>query len=367
MKRIIVLFFIVVFFSCTNELNELREIIDSTIIDLESKLVNVKKSCDVGAKIVSENFKNMNYSKTEVSSIDKENGGSYYWFEDFLYIRDYEFEKERGWQVRYYNMGILPLEEEFTLENLRNKTFKIKDAPEPLSHEAMSTIVLLESIGKKIKDIHDNYIGDVYGATYCMLPRYYTDFYTTIYDSASVFPTTLTREDFNNAEWFNMGTPIGNPLLEDKWTKDVFIEFTNNQWLITYMKNIKINNNYLGSYQVSFKTDIFGDKIISNLDHNVMLLSKSLRVLSLSNKLNDLKIFKIEDDYDFLTQMKTNPKFLDEFILSHETQKDDIKELARHISDGKKEVNIRLNGDNYTAIIQQTKEVGFYIVGFLKI
>jgi len=331
---------------------------------IDLAFVTTRKNTMIRKSIIERAYENMDKYDLSTEGMDVSEGGTYKWFEDYLYYSTKDMFNGKGMiNLLSSEAGLyIDPELEYKPENASKARKIAKDGSE-LS-EIKKEIRLWEHIIVKVMNAGKDpgYSEFVFFAN----PRLWLCIFSMYYDYASTINPRLTQEMLMGMEWLVNGAPFGNPEGVPKWTKDVFASLTGEGWVINISVPMYAHGRYTGLVNSNLYPMEIAKKEFRNHSEQLIFMSPSASLLGISKSAKKVLDVKELHDFDYVEQMKKNVFVQDEFKLTHESQKPYTQEIGRKTLAGKKEFDVKIKEKSYTVIVSDIPEVHFFVVGLVE-
>lgn len=323
--------------SCTNAVKELDQDLIILANSINNEFIEVESVAVNSVEVLENIYRNKEKYSLDISKLDKDDGGIFSVFGD-------------SGQKKYFNdtpyMGSLMaiLDVEINDEVRKNAAI----LPEIVKQVINPVMDNYESIGGIFFGRHDPY------NIYAIAPHY---------DPVSVLPVGLAT--FDNFHWYYRAFEKPS---EPVWSEDAFISLAGSTgWMMTVIRDIEIEGeSEKGIISVEVWLEKLNKKYILNSDLNLVLLSPSLTVLSVSNRSKELLNFKVIDDFYYLEQLSNNQFLAEEYQLTHKSQTPDFISIGNSIKQGNENFEHEFNGTSFSFIVKDIEKVGFKLLAFIK-
>ncbi len=315
-------------------MNELINETKKIASDVNHLLIQVEEELEEIYYFSKEVLSHPDHYNTDIKKMDIEDGGKYKYFENTFYYNP----KDDG-NCIIFATGFIPVDV-----------------------HVKKTMRLLENICPKMKDLLQNnpYIVQAWtnhfkSAIACGYP--YNDL-------VSIIPLKL---DLNKPDWAQLINKKNNPKRETIWFDkgEPSISQIGHGLLLARLTPIYINDTLIATSNVSIKLSRINENIFNKSKFMVMFVSKKLFLLGASKRTIDTLQLKYLN-YNYLEQLKGNPKLAEEFKLSYEKQNPDLIALMENI-EFLPNFNVKIRGKKYFISVEKIPSIGAYIIGLVEI
>jgi hypothetical protein len=321
-------------FSCQDQgLTNLKNDVNNVATKMIGEFENVASIVEDTNKLIITTLSSDKLDDVDISKMDEKDGGEFSLFQDAMYVRKYDSNSDK---INAVIFGATPI------------TDKKKKQ--------------LFSLVQKENDIISLFKKSTFASSYGLLSTAVSDVVFTYpqMDMASAFPPKLSFDGF-------------------PWFKEVLDDGTGNAipispvvsigpigWIQSLCAAVKVDNSDIGIIFMDLAILKLCDEMLNDAKGMVLIAYKDTNVFGASDLMKSTLSIKVMGDFDYVDQLKANPKYSDEFKLSNEKQDPEVMKLASYIKSenvGSEDLTVTIKNKTYKVFVNEIKGYNYFVVG----